>query len=289
MTAVGLATIGLAPAAARAGRRLLAAVELVAGALLVVTVALFLHTTRRGKFDVWADVLADAGLDGSERVLDLGCGRGAVLTAVARLLPRGHAVGVDLWTADQSGNSPDATRRNLVAEGVRERCAVTTGTMTALPFRDGSFDVILALDALEHFPDDRLAIREIRRVAKPDALVLVTVPAFQFLWSPHDVAYHHFRRYTRGELGTKLKEGGLSLQKLSYYSMTVLPPVFAMRKLRSATQGKGEAHSDFFLKLPGPIESVLYGIMRTEIGLMDAVSLPFGVSLFCAAQPNGTA
>jgi ubiquinone/menaquinone biosynthesis C-methylase UbiE len=158
-----------------------------------------------------------------------------------------------------------------------------------LPFRDGSFDVILALDALEHFPDDRLAIREIRRVAKPDALVLVTVPAFQFLWSPHDVAYHHFRRYTRGELGSKLKEGGLSLQKLSYYSMSVLPPVFAMRKLRGMTQGKSEAHSDFFLKLPGPIESVLYGIMRTEIGLMDAVSLPFGVSLFCAAQPNGKA
>ena len=157
-----------------------------------------------------------------------------------------------------------------------------------LPFRDGSFDVILALDALEHFPDDRLAIREIRRVAKPDALVLVTVPAFQFLWSPHDVAYHHFRRYTRRELGTKLKEGGLSLQKLSYYSMSVLPPVFAMRKLRGMAQGKGEAHSDFFLKLPGPIESVLYGIMRTEIGLMDAVSLPFGVSLFCAANPNGS-
>jgi ubiquinone/menaquinone biosynthesis C-methylase UbiE len=157
-----------------------------------------------------------------------------------------------------------------------------------LPFRDGSFDVILALDALEHFPDDALAIREIRRVAKPDALVLVTVPAFMFLWSPHDVAYHHFRRYTRGELGRKLRAGGLSLQKLSYYSMSVLPPVFAMRKLRGMAQAKGEeAHSDFFMKLPGPLESLLYGIMRTEIGLMDAVSLPFGVSLFCAAQPNG--
>jgi ubiquinone/menaquinone biosynthesis C-methylase UbiE len=159
-----------------------------------------------------------------------------------------------------------------------------------LPFRDGSFDVVLALDALEHFPDDRLAIREIRRIAKPGALVLVTVPAFQFLWSPHDVAYHHFRRYTRGELGGKLRDGGLQLHKLSYYSMSVLPPVFAMRKLRKAAQKQGEqAHSDFFLKLPGPVESLLYGIMRTEIGLMDAVSLPFGVSLFCAAEPNGAA
>jgi len=156
-----------------------------------------------------------------------------------------------------------------------------------LPFRDGSFDVVLALDALEHFPDDELAIREIRRVSRPDALVLVTVPAYMFLWSPHDVAYHHFRRYTRGELGRKLRAGGLDLHKLSYYSMTVLPPVFAMRKLRGAAHKDGEtAHSDFFLKLPRPIEATLYGIMRAEIGLMDAVSLPFGVSLFCASQPK---
>jgi ubiquinone/menaquinone biosynthesis C-methylase UbiE len=159
-----------------------------------------------------------------------------------------------------------------------------------LPFREGSFDVVLALDALEHFDDDAAAIREIRRVARPGALVLVTVPAFKFLWSPHDVAYHHFRRYTRGELGRKLRAGGLSLRRLSYYSMSVLPPVFVMRKLRGAAQKQGEtAHSDFFLKLPRPLEAALYGVMRAEIGLMDAVSLPFGVSLFCAAQPDGSA
>jgi ubiquinone/menaquinone biosynthesis C-methylase UbiE len=159
-----------------------------------------------------------------------------------------------------------------------------------LPFRDASYDVVLALDALEHFPDDAAAIREIRRVAKPGALVLVTVPAFMFLWSPHDVAYHHFRRYRRGELGAKLREGGLRLDKLSYYSMAVLPPVYAMRKMRGAAQKQGEqAHSDFFLKLPRPVESALYGVMRAEIGLMDLVSLPFGVSLFCAAAPDGAA
>jgi ubiquinone/menaquinone biosynthesis C-methylase UbiE len=156
-----------------------------------------------------------------------------------------------------------------------------------LPFRDGSFDLVLALDALEHFPDDALAIREIRRVSRPDALVLVTVPAFMFLWSPHDVAYHHFRRYTRGELGTKLRAGGLAPSRLSYYSMSVLPPVYVMRKLRGAAHKDGEAaHSDFFLKLPRALESTLYGIMRAEIGLMDAVPLPFGVSLFCAASPT---
>ena len=155
-----------------------------------------------------------------------------------------------------------------------------------LPFRDQSFDVILALDALEHFPDDRLAIRELRRVARPDARILVTVPAFMFLWSPHDVAFHHFRRYTRRELGAKLREGGLKLDKLSYYSMTVLPPVWAMRKFRGAARGAKPATSDFFLSLPRPLEALLHGIMRAEIGLMDTVTLPFGVSLFCAAKPE---
>ncbi len=155
-----------------------------------------------------------------------------------------------------------------------------------LPFREESFDVVLALDALEHFPDDELAIREIRRVARPGALVLVTVPAYRFLWSPHDVAFHHFRRYTRGELGRKLRAGGLAPRRLSYYSMSVLPVVFAMRRLRALAQKDGAAsHSDFFLALPRPLEALLYGVMRTEIGLMDAVSLPFGVSLFCASAP----
>ncbi len=155
-----------------------------------------------------------------------------------------------------------------------------------LPFRDASFDVVLALDALEHFEDDALAISELRRVARPDALVLVTVPAYMFLWSPHDVAYHHHRRYTRGELATKLVAGGFSLRRLSYWSMSVLPPVFALRKLRRATQGTKEAHSDFFMKLPAALEATLHAITRAEIALMDLVPLPFGVSLFCAAEPR---
>ena len=153
-----------------------------------------------------------------------------------------------------------------------------------LPFKERSFDVVMALDALEHLPDDAAGIAEMRRVARDDALLLVTVPAYQFLWSPHDVAFHHFRRYTRGELGRKLVAGGLALEKLSYYSSAVLPPVYALRKLRGAAAGKKPATSDFFLQLPRPLEALLYGVMRAEIGLMDWVNLPFGVSLFAAAR-----
>ncbi|MBL8841612.1 MAG: class I SAM-dependent methyltransferase [Planctomycetes bacterium] len=151
-----------------------------------------------------------------------------------------------------------------------------------LPFKAGSFDVVLALDALEHLPDDAAGIAEMRRVARDDAQLIVTVPAFQSLWSPHDVAFHHFRRYSRPELRRKLAAGGLAVDKLSYYSTAVFPPVFALRKLRRATASDGAATSDFFLSLPRPLEALLYAVMRAEIALMDFVNLPFGVSLFAA-------
>lgn len=204
------------------------------------------------------------------RILDVACATGMSFRFLSRY---GDVRGVDISRE---------TIRLCKARGIDR---IVQCDAMKLPFRDESFDLVLALDALEHFPDDSLAIREIRRVARPDALALVTVPAFMFLWSPHDVAYHHFRRYTRGELRSKLEAGGFAPRKLSYYSMAVLPPVFVMRRLRRAAHKDGPAHSDFFLKLPRPLESLLYGVMRAEIALMDAVSLPFGVSLFCAASP----
>ncbi len=163
---------------------------------------------------------------------------------------------------------------------------IIRGDATVLPFRDQSFDLILALDALEHFDDDLQAIEEICRVARPAALILITVPAFMFLWSAHDEAYHHVRRYTRSELGRKLRGRGLAVRKISYYSMTLLPAVFLMRKLRSWLGRKETPHSDFFLRLPRWIETLLSGVMQSELALMKTVDLPFGVSLFCAATPG---
>jgi arsenite methyltransferase len=114
--------------------------------VFMLTIAGFvLHTTLRGKFVVWAELLDKLGLRGDERILDLGCGRGAVLLMAAQYLTTGRAVGVDLWrTADQAGNSAEAARRNAVAEGVADRVELNTGDMTALPFEDSSFDVVVS-------------------------------------------------------------------------------------------------------------------------------------------------
>jgi SAM-dependent methyltransferase len=176
MTAVAVASLMAAVALALAGF-VGAAVDaaLVAGALLT-TLGIYLHTTRRGKFLVWAEILDSLRLRGDERVLDVGCGRGAVLTMVAERLPRGRAVGIDLWTADQSGNGTEAAERNLVAEGVRERCKLVTGDMRSMPFPDASFDLIvssLAIHNIRDLAERRRAIDEIARTLAPSGRVAI--------------------------------------------------------------------------------------------------------------------
>jgi arsenite methyltransferase len=138
-----------------------------------VSVARF---SRRGKFEVWARLLTQLGLRGDERVLDLGCGRGAVLLAAAKLLPGGRAVGVDIWRADQTGNSMAAFLENADAEGVTDRVDVHTADMTDLPFPDGSFDLVVSSLAIHNLAGERArlsAIQEAIRVLRPGGRVVI--------------------------------------------------------------------------------------------------------------------
>lgn len=149
----------------------------VLGAFLLVSAGVYLHATLRGKLVVWERELDRVGLRGDEELLDLGCGRGAVLITAARRLPAGRAVGVDLWAAkDQSGNVPETTRANAVAAGVADRVEVRTGDMTALPFEDASFDVVTSAVAIHNIPSDERryrAIDEAMRVLRPGGQLLV--------------------------------------------------------------------------------------------------------------------
>jgi len=145
-------------------------------AWLLLTVVSYAFTTRVGKFAVWARILGELGLRGDEDLLDLGCGRGAVLLAAAKLLPEGHAVGIDLWRADQTGNSPEATRRNAELEGVSARVTVHTGDITSLPFTDRSFDVVVSSFVIHNIPTAagrEAAIDEAARVLRPGGRILI--------------------------------------------------------------------------------------------------------------------
>ncbi|MFB9908139.1 class I SAM-dependent methyltransferase [Allokutzneria oryzae] len=148
----------------------------VLAAALVLCAVIYLHATLRGKFATWEQVLDELRLRGDEQLLDLGCGRGAVLLAAAKRLSRGgHAVGIDLWrSVDQSGNDIETTRENAAAEGVLDRVQLRTGDMTGLPFLDDSFDLVLSSLAIHDIPDAdgrALAIREAVRVLRPGGRV----------------------------------------------------------------------------------------------------------------------
>jgi len=169
-----LVLAGAAATAARAARRRrpgLAALTGVAGAAVAGSAASYLYSTGRGKLSVWAQVLDELSLRGDEHVLDVGCGRGAVLMLAARRLPGGRAVGADLWRRrDQSGNSRAAAERNAVAEKISERVDIVDADARDLPFPSASFDVVVSSLAISNIPGAQgrgLALKEAIRVLRP--------------------------------------------------------------------------------------------------------------------------
>jgi ubiquinone/menaquinone biosynthesis C-methylase UbiE len=196
-TAVGLTLAALSAYHYLRGRRALTTVEFLGSLPPLFTAAVYLHATRRGKFDVWAELLADLHLRGDEHCLDMGCGRGAVMAMVARMVPRGHVVGLDLWrTEDQSGNSVEMTLRNLTAEGVAERCELETGDMLAMPFADNTFDLVVSSLAIHNIDERDLrnhtrrlqAVSEAARVLKPRGRLVIA----DLLWTRRYA--HHLRQ-----------------------------------------------------------------------------------------------
>jgi SAM-dependent methyltransferase len=173
----GLGAAGAACIAAAVWRRSHRAAAATAGTVLLTQAGFFLHTTLRGKLRIWARELDRAGLKGNERLLDLGCGRGAVLIEAAGRLPEGRAVGADLWCGkDQSGNQPSATLANAAAAGVADRVEVHTADITALPFEDGSFDVVTSALVIHNIPSDTQrfrAVDEAMRVLRPGGQLLI--------------------------------------------------------------------------------------------------------------------
>ena len=208
-----------------------------------------------------------AGLTG-RRVLDVGCGTGSMLLELARY---GSAEGVD--AAEEAVSL--CRRRGL------DNVQRVGGP--PLPFESGRFDLVTVLDVLEHVEDDAAMVHELQRLLKPGGTLLVSVPAYRFLWGAQDEIAHHRRRYVAGELRALLRAAGLDVVRLSYFNTFLFAPIAAIRLSRHASRGSLEPKSDFRLTRRGFTNNLLARVFSSEARLLEHLDLPFGVSLLAVA------
>jgi 2-polyprenyl-3-methyl-5-hydroxy-6-metoxy-1,4-benzoquinol methylase len=200
------------------------------------------------------------------RVLEVGCGTGHNLAML------GQFGRLDACELDDSARSLASQRLGRAVRNVRLPDLST--------FKPSSYDLIALLDVLEHVPNDQEAVKAIRGLLRPGGALLLTVPANKWMWSAHDVAHHHFRRYSRGQLKAVLKQAGFEIQTLSFFN-TLLFPLIAVARIVGKASGK-EAADD---SLPsGPVNAMLRGVFGLEAGLVGRVPMPFGVSLVAVAR-----
>ena len=225
------------------------------------------HWWYRGTRAVYRMLLRRHVPPGRGPVLDLGCGTGGNVELLSRW---GTVIGVDPW------------------HPALQACPATAGTFVqgdaeALPFCDGAFDIVAMLGVLEHVTGDAAMLREVRRVCRPGGRILVLTSAFMFLWSRHDEANGHVRRYTARELRQKVRRAGLRVRYLSYQNVALFPLSAGVRLLQRAFLPSGEARVDMF-PMPEPINTLLAKLLTLEGLLMRWIAFPFGVSLVAVLE-----
>lgn len=218
------------------------------------------HWWFRGRRAVIEALLARAGRPNPPRVLDAGCGTGRNLELYAGL---GAAEGVD--------PSPQAVEfcRQRGLDGVQQ------GDAQSLPFEEERFGLIAATDVIEHVADDGLALAEMHRVAAPGATLLLTVPAYSWLWTAEDERLGHYRRYTLPGLRGVCAEAGWEPRFGTYFNALLLPPIWLARRL----PGRDRERRDLE-RTPAALNVPLSVPMRAEAALIRrGARLPAGVSV----------
>lgn len=161
---------------------------------------------------------------------------------------------------------------------------VTHGSILELPYSDNEFDLVCAFDVIEHIEDDKQGVLELKRVCKKDGKVVITVPAYKFLWSKHDQVNHHFRRYTKTQL-TKLLHGDGKILYESYYNFWLFFPISVFRIFnrifKLTTESKDDTGSDFsVISKESVLSRFLFKIFYSEsFFIKNRIKLPFGISI----------
>jgi SAM-dependent methyltransferase len=200
------------------------------------------------------------------RVLDIGCGTGATMDHLKRY---GAPHGIDLSEIPLRFSRRRGHQRTLRASA------------TELPFDSESFDLVTALDVIEHLDDDVQGLSEIRRVLKPGAPAVIFVPAFQSLWGPNDVQSGHRRRYRLDQLRAAIENAGLRVERISYANIAMFIPIWLGRKILTLLGRDEQAEN----RINHPIiNTLLAKIFSCEAGWLRKRTLPFGVSIICVAR-----
>ncbi len=226
------------------------------------------HWWYRGRRRIIRAELDRLALPADAAVLDAGCGSGRTLE---ELDPFGEVRGIEL--------DPEA------ADVARARgYEVEIGRLEELPWGDDTFDLITCLDVIEHTPDDRATLRELRRVCKPGGWLLVTVPAYQALWSLHDEANHHYRRYSRSSLRFAAVAAGWLMERMTSFNTVLLAPAAAVRVAQRRRRNDGTYTPELRLG-PDWLNTALEGPLWLEASwLRRGGTLPAGLSLLAVMR-----
>jgi 2-polyprenyl-3-methyl-5-hydroxy-6-metoxy-1,4-benzoquinol methylase len=200
------------------------------------------------------------------RVLDVGCGTGAVLEALSARF--------EAYGTDTSQLAIDLCR----ARGLTNAFCCTLATF---PRNDLRFDLVTLLDVVEHIDDDLAILRQAHRRLKAGGWALVTVPAYPFLWGPHDVVNHHKRRYTLAGLRHVLQAAGLELRMLSYFNTLLFPAALLAWAGEKLVGIKADPRPRV---PPAPLNALLTRIFSLEKYLLRGLALPYGLSLIALAR-----
>lgn len=211
-------------------------------------------------------------------VLDVGCGAGNMIHHLAHY---GRVRGIEV----------DARPVKIAQQrGYDVRLGDATQN---IPFPDASFDLVTALDVIEHVDADEKILQEAFRVLRPQGCVLITTPAFQWLWSHNDELNAHKRRYTAQELRAKMERAGFRVERLSYNFFLVFPLAAGMILVKNATGKQAELKSHHFddeayqvdMEPVAPaLNSILRGVGRVENSLLGVINFPFGTSLIALGK-----
>lgn len=201
-------------------------------------------------------------------LLDVGCGPGVTMNTLKEF---GLLVGLD------------RSRKALEKAKERGHRWLLYGNATTLPFPSGCFDGVTLLDVLEHIPDDWRALEEIRRVLKPGGFLLLTVPAYQFLWSEHDEALQHCRRYVAGQIRRRLEGTGYRLRRLTY-AITLLAPLIALFRLGQRVWPRRGEPRAAILQLPPWLNRFCQRTLEWEARWLQRRNFSYGITILALAE-----